>query len=127
MCVSKGAKRLFVVVAVLVLSFQNVLPASSSTSISLQTHASLTEWTVPTPNSGPWALALGDVIAMSIMAGGYSNLDKAVSYISGLPKLSGVAVGVSSEEQAQDTFAKLRSMAQESTSHQDAVGKRHLQ
>jgi len=56
-CVSKGAaKRLFVVVAILVLSSQNVLPASSSTSP--QTHALLTEWTAPTPNSGPWALAL---------------------------------------------------------------------
>jgi hypothetical protein len=50
----------------------------------------------------------GDVIAMSIMAGGYSKLDEAVNYISGLPKLFGVAVGVSSEEQARGTFAKLR-------------------
>jgi hypothetical protein len=37
---------------------------------------------------------------MSIMAGGYSKLDEAVSYISGLPNLFGVAVGVSSEEHA---------------------------
>lgn len=73
------------------------------------------------------ALDEGDVIAMSIMAGGYSKLDDAVSYISGLPKLFGVAVGVSSEEHARGTFAKLRSMVQESTSHQHVVGKRHLQ
>jgi len=52
----------------------------------------------------------GDVIAMSIMAGGYSKLDDAVNYVSGLPKLSGVAAGVSSEEHARDTFSKLRSM-----------------
>jgi hypothetical protein len=71
------------------------------------------------------ALDEGDVIAMSIMAGGYSKLDEAVSYISSLPKLFGVAVGVSSEEQARGTFAKLRGMVQESTTH--AVGKRHLQ
>jgi hypothetical protein len=64
---------------------------------------------------------------MSIMAGGYSKLDEAVNYISSLPKLSGVAVGVSSEEQARDTFAKLQSLVQESTSHQHVVGKRHLQ
>ena len=55
----------------------------------------------------------GDVIAMSVLAGGYSKLDEAVSYISGLPKLSGVAVGVSSEEHARDTFAKLRSIIEE--------------
>ena len=73
------------------------------------------------------ALDEGDVIAMSIMAGGYSKLDEAVSYISSLPKLSGVAVGVSSEEQARDTFAKLRSLVHESTSHQHAVGKGHSQ
>ncbi|MGA2790618.1 MAG: hypothetical protein ABSF00_07605 [Candidatus Bathyarchaeia archaeon] len=73
------------------------------------------------------ALDGGDVIAMSIMAGGYSKLDEAVSYISGLTKLFGVAVGVSSEEHARDTFAKLRGMVQESTSHQHVVGKRRLQ
>jgi len=55
----------------------------------------------------------GDVIAMSVLAGGYSKLDEAVSYITGLPKLSGVAVGVSSEEHARDTFAKLRSIIEE--------------
>ena len=57
------------------------------------------------------ALDEGDVIAMSIMAGGYSKLDEAVNYISGLPKLFGVAVGVSSEEQARNTFTKLSTLA----------------
>ena len=50
----------------------------------------------------------GDVIAMSIMAGGYLGLDQASEYVRTLPKLSGVAVGVSSREHAQTTFAKLR-------------------
>jgi hypothetical protein len=54
-----------------------------------------------------------DVIAMSILAGGYSNLDEAVNYISGLPKLSGIAVGVSSQEHARETFAKLTGVVQE--------------
>ena len=62
------------------------------------------------------ALAEGDIIAMSIMAGGYLKLDEAADYISGLSNLFGVAVGVSSEEHARDTFAKLRSLVQGSTS-----------
>jgi hypothetical protein len=49
-----------------------------------------------------------NVIAMSIMAGGYLTLDQAKEYISTLPNLSGIAVGVSSQEHAQATFAELR-------------------
>jgi hypothetical protein len=49
----------------------------------------------------------GHVIAMSVMAGGYSSLDQAFDYIRTLPGLSGVAVGVSSKEHARDTFHKL--------------------
>jgi hypothetical protein len=48
-----------------------------------------------------------DVIAMSIMAGGYLKCDEACDYIRTLPKLSGVAVGVSSVPHATDTFRKL--------------------
>jgi hypothetical protein len=47
------------------------------------------------------------VIAMSIMAGGYLRLDEATDYLSTLPNLSGIAVGVSSKEHAQETFTKL--------------------
>lgn len=54
----------------------------------------------------------GTVIAMSIMAGGYLRLNEAISYICRLPNLFGVTVGVSSEDHARDTFAKLRSMTQ---------------
>jgi hypothetical protein len=49
----------------------------------------------------------GRVIAMSIMAGGYLRLDEATDYLSTLPNLSGIAVGVSSKEHAQETFTKL--------------------
>jgi hypothetical protein len=52
----------------------------------------------------------GNVIAMSIMAGGFLRLNQAVDYIRTLPKLSGAAVGVSSEEHARDTFAKLSAL-----------------
>ena len=54
------------------------------------------------------SLREGLVIAMSIMAGGYLNLDQATEYIRTLPNLSGIAVGVSSREHAQATFTKLR-------------------
>lgn len=47
------------------------------------------------------------VIAMSIMAAGYLRLDEAIDYIKTLPNLSGIAVGVSSKEHAQDTFSRL--------------------
>jgi hypothetical protein len=48
-----------------------------------------------------------DVIAMSIMAGGYLALNEAVEYLRGLPNLSGIAVGVSSKEHAEKTFTRL--------------------
>jgi len=51
-----------------------------------------------------------NLVAMSIMAGGYLKFDEAIDYICGLPNLSGVAVGVSSKEHAQHTFARLRVM-----------------
>jgi len=50
------------------------------------------------------------VIAMSVLAGGYLTLDNAVNYLRELPSLSGVVVGVSSEEHAQQTFTKLRTL-----------------
>ena len=52
-------------------------------------------------------LSGGQVIAISILAGGYLTLDEAVDYIRGLRKVSGVAVGVSSEGHAEETFKKL--------------------
>ena len=51
-------------------------------------------------------LSDADVIAMSIMAGGYLNLDQAFQYLRTLPKLSGVAIGASSKEHAEETFRK---------------------
>jgi hypothetical protein len=55
-------------------------------------------------------LSEGDVIAMSVMAGGYLRLDEAVSYLQSLPRLSGTAVGASTKEHAQETFTKLRAL-----------------
>lgn len=50
----------------------------------------------------------GTVIAMSTMAGGYLSLEQVFDYIRTLPRLSGVAVGASSNEHAYETFTKLR-------------------
>lgn len=46
------------------------------------------------------------VIAMSILAGGYMPLDEASNYLSSLPKIEDLVVGVSSIEHAQETFEK---------------------
>jgi hypothetical protein len=55
----------------------------------------------------------GDVIAMSVMAGGYLNLDQAFQYLGRLPKLSGVAIGASSKVHAEETFRKLATISSE--------------
>lgn len=48
-----------------------------------------------------------DVIAMSIMAAGYLELNEAVDYLQRVRNLSGVVVGVSSDKHAEETFTKL--------------------
>jgi hypothetical protein len=50
----------------------------------------------------------GHVIAMSILAGGYLTLDQAIGYVRTLPNISGIAVGASTGQHAQETFKKLR-------------------
>ena len=54
----------------------------------------------------------GNVIAMSVLAGGYLTLNQAIDHIRTLQRLSGIAVGASSKEHAQETFAKLRMLEQ---------------
>lgn len=54
----------------------------------------------------------GNVIAMSIMAGGYLGLDEAAQYLHGL-SLSGAVVGVSTKQHAQQTFTRLGNLAGE--------------
>ncbi len=49
-----------------------------------------------------------EVIAFSILAAGYVKPAEAAAYVAALPSLSGVAVGVSRMEQAQQTFQLLR-------------------
>jgi hypothetical protein len=43
-----------------------------------------------------------EVVAMSVLAGGYLKLPEAIDYINGLPGLDGIVVGVSSEKHARD-------------------------
>jgi len=49
-----------------------------------------------------------DVVAMSVLAGGYLRIDQAVEYLRTLNNVSGLAVGVSSKQHAEETFNKLR-------------------
>ena len=51
-----------------------------------------------------------EVIAISILAGGYLALDESIAYLMRLRGLSGVAVGVSTEQHAADTFTKLKTL-----------------
>jgi hypothetical protein len=51
-----------------------------------------------------------NLIAMSIMAGGYLKLDEAIDYLLTLPNLSGVAVGTSSKEHAHESFTRLKAI-----------------
>jgi triosephosphate isomerase len=52
-----------------------------------------------------------NVIAMSILAGGYISLNDAVTYVRHCSGISGVAVGVSSLDHAENTFRKLQELA----------------
>lgn len=48
------------------------------------------------------------VIAISILAAGYLKLPEAIDYVAALPNIKGVAVGVSKESHARETFRLLR-------------------
>ncbi|MEM3765623.1 MAG: hypothetical protein QXU46_01190 [Candidatus Bathyarchaeia archaeon] len=49
-----------------------------------------------------------NVLAISILAAGYLKPEEAVDYIAGLPNIKGVAVGVSKEKHAIETFKLLK-------------------
>ncbi|MEM5866766.1 MAG: hypothetical protein QXG39_02490 [Candidatus Aenigmatarchaeota archaeon] len=49
-----------------------------------------------------------NVLAISILAAGYLKPEEAVDYIAGLPNIKGLAVGVSKEKHAIETFKLLR-------------------
>ena len=50
------------------------------------------------------------LIAISILAAGYLQLPQAVAYIAALPNIKGVAVGISKEKHASETFGILKKM-----------------
>ena len=54
----------------------------------------------------------GNVIAMSIMAGGYLTLDDAAQYLQTLRGISGTVVGVSTKQHSQQTFTRLSNLAE---------------
>lgn len=54
-----------------------------------------------------WSDPQLDLVAISLLAGGMVPLDGAINYLQSLPMIRKVAVGVSSEPQARETFSKL--------------------
>ncbi|MGB9854643.1 MAG: hypothetical protein ACPLRY_07580 [Candidatus Bathyarchaeales archaeon] len=54
------------------------------------------------------SLSKPNVLAISILAAGYLKPEEAVDYIAGLPNIKGVAVGVSKERHAIETFKLLK-------------------
>jgi hypothetical protein len=53
------------------------------------------------------AMPKPNVVAISIMAAGYLKPEEALDYIAGLPNIKGIAVGISKEKQAYETFKLL--------------------
>jgi len=49
-----------------------------------------------------------NVLAISVLAAGYLKPEEAIDYIAGLPNIKGIAVGVSKEKHAYETFKLLR-------------------
>jgi hypothetical protein len=67
--------------------------------------------TVPSKEECEKALAglpKPNVLAISILAAGYLKPQEAIDYIAGLPNIKGVAVGVSKEGHANETFKLLK-------------------
>jgi hypothetical protein len=56
------------------------------------------------------SLSESNVIAMSLLAGGYLTLDQAIEYLQNLSRHVGVAVGVSTRQHAEETFNRLRTL-----------------
>jgi hypothetical protein len=54
-----------------------------------------------------------NVIAISILAAGYLRLKEAIEHIKSLPNIKGVAVGVSKEQHANETFKILKEVLKE--------------
>lgn len=56
------------------------------------------------------SLSKSNVIAMSLLAGGYLTLNQALEYLQTLPQHVAVAVGASTRQHAEDTFNRLRAL-----------------
>ena len=58
------------------------------------------------------ALQVPSVIAISVLAAGFVKPKDAAEYIAGLPNIKGVAIGVSKQSHAQDTFSHFKNTLQ---------------
>lgn len=85
------------------ISLEDVVIAASFNKVGFQM--------VPSKEECEKALAIlpkPNVLAISVLAAGYLKPEEAVDYIAGLPNIKGVAVGVSKERHAHETFKLLR-------------------
>lgn len=67
-------------------------------------------------------LADASITGFSLLASGYVSLERAIEYVRMSPWLSSIAIGVSSEAQAQQTFSSLRQQLIADTHAAQAVG-----
>lgn len=85
------------------IDFSNILIAAPFNKIGFQMNPSRIEC-----EKALDSVSGSDVIAMSILAAGYHKPSEAIQYISDLPGISGVVVGVSKERHSVETFQLLR-------------------
>jgi hypothetical protein len=85
------------------MKFREIMIAAPFNKVGFQMSPSKTECeqalaSLPEPN----------VVAISILASGYLTLSEAAKYIKSLPNLKGLAVGISKEKHARETFKFLK-------------------
>jgi hypothetical protein len=85
------------------ISFHNIVIAAPLNKVGFQMNPSKEECEKALAN-----IAETDLIAISILAAGYLKPIEAIEYIESLPNIKGVAVGVSKEQHARETFKLLK-------------------
>ena len=85
------------------IDFHDVVIAAPFNRVGFQMNPSKTECEKALAN-----LAGTEIIAISILAAGYLKPLEAIEYIASLPNIKGVAVGVSKEQHARETFRLLK-------------------
>jgi hypothetical protein len=81
------------------INFEGIVLAAPFNSVGFQMNPSRQEWEeVMVEVKG------AEIIAFGILASGYLKISQAIEYVKLLPNLKGIAVGISSRRQAEETF-----------------------